>query len=458
MADLKAFEETSGVVSDDLEIRKVPDPAELAARPVFAKGRAADHPYGVLYQGEFETLWDGTAVAVRRHARALAMQGIPVQLRSFSNTVVNAQGLPDPVHMVGLPDPVLAEVGFLRDTTITEQVPLIKHAILRDAAHARAVIVPRSTLGEPDPMRALVIRRAIAEATILFSVWERDRIGADLVRELGRVGQLWVPCEHNRQMLERSGIAPEKIRVVPHPYDPADPILRCLERPPRAPGWRLFYSIGRWEPRKGYAELIQTFLTAFKPTDKVVLTIKHSGNEWKDYPTPAEAVTRALELQENGWTAENLGPRLRLLSGRAPRETILQLHYENNIYVASSHGEAWNLGAFDAKLAGNRLIYTAHGGTEDFAGPGDMRIDQGLEPVHPSYRWEPDAQWAAYSMDLLGRYMKLALVPERFELPEKFSKFTLAAVGQKMFGHVMQLTAQVQPEAYEYYLKCARPG
>ena len=93
-----------------------------------------------------------------------------------------------------------------------------------------------------------------------------------------------------------------------------------------------------------------------------------------------------------------------------------------------------------------------------FAGPGDMRIDQGLEPVHPSYRWEPDAQWAAYSMDLLGRYMKLALVPERFELPEKFSKFTLAAVGQKMFGHVMQLTAQVQPEAYEYYLKCARPG
>jgi len=411
MADLKAFEETSGVVSDDLEIRKVPDPAELAARPVFAKGRAADHPYGVLYQGEFETLWDGTAVAVRRHARALAMQGIPVQLRSFSNTVVNAQGLPDPVHMVGLPDPVLAEVGFLRDTTITEQVPLIKHAIIRDAAHARAVIVPRSTLGEPDPMRALVIRRAIAEATILFSVWERDRIGGDLVREIGRVGQLWVPCEHNRAMLERSGIAPE---------------------------------------------LIQTFLTAFKPTDKVVLTIKHSGNEWKDYPTPAEAVTRALELQENGWTAENLGPRLRLLSGRAPRETILQLHYENNIYVASSHGEAWCLPAFDAKLAGNRLIYTAHGGTEDFAGPGDMRIDQGLEPVHPSYRWEPDAQWAAYSMDLLGRYMKLALVPERFELPEKFSRFTLAAVGAQMFEHVMQLAAQEQPEAYEYYLKCGR--
>jgi glycosyltransferase involved in cell wall biosynthesis len=445
MADLKAYE------ADEVDLSRQPDEAELAGKPVFGRGVAAEHPFGVLYQGEFETPWDGTGVAVRKHARALALTGIPVQLRSFSNVVVSASGMPEPVHVAGLPDEIDAEVGDLRQTSITLQVPLIKHAVIRDATHARQIIVPRSTLGETDPARALILRRAIGQMTILYTVWERDSIGSDVVTELNRVGQLWVPCDQNAQMLISSGLDESKVRVVPHPYDPADPMLLLQSRKPHTNGWKLFYSIGRWEPRKGFAELIEAFVCGFKPSNKVVLTIKHSGNEWKDYPTPKEAVALALAKQEHGWTAETLGPRLRILSGRAPRETIVGLHFENNIYVSSSHGEAWCLPAFDAKLAGNALVYTDYGGISDFADPKDIGIPTMLGPVHPSYGWT-DTQWGDYSVHQFGYAMMRQPIPEKFDAPTHvLERFSMARVGRLMAEQLLALTEEVCPQAHAYY-------
>ncbi len=183
-----------------------------------------------------------------------------------------------------------------------------------------------------------------------------------------------------------------------------------------------------------------------------MLTIKHSGNEWKGYPTPREAVALALAKQENGWTAEKLEPRLRLLSGRAPREAILQIHYENNIYVSSSHGEAWNLPGFDAKLAGNALCYADYGGISEFADPkDDIRIPVTLAPVHPSYGWS-DCQWGDYTTELLGYAMLRQPVPSQFRAPAHLlERFSMKQVGQLMAEQLLPLTEEVQPKAYAYY-------
>ena len=99
----------------------VPSKPENYAAP----STKAEHAHGVLYQGEFETVSDGTAQAVRLHARALADTGIPVLLRSFSSTVVNADGVAEPVHLVGLPPEVDTEVGPLTKTSIAETRTLI---------------------------------------------------------------------------------------------------------------------------------------------------------------------------------------------------------------------------------------------------------------------------------------------------------------------------------------------
>ncbi len=383
-----------------------PPTRPLSTDAEFAPGVAAQRPYGVLYQGEYETPWDGTAVAVRAHARALAAAGIPVTLKSFSGIVVDEFGMPQSVHLGGLPAVVRAEIGDLDKTTASAYCPVIKHLVVRDAEHLKRVVIPQGAIARGGVEADILMRQHIYQNTIIYSVWERDRVDPAIAKILSRVAECWVPCHANRNMLIASGVPSEKVVVVPHPYDAADPIHRLRER--RAdPAWKKFYSIGRWEPRKGYAELVLAFLGAFKPSDQASLAIKYTGGKWPGYPTPEEAIQLALQAPlsiSNGWTAENLSSRVHLVEGRFPRPQILKIHYKNNIYVSSSHGEAWCLPAFEAALAGNRVVYVPSGGVEDFLSQGGhVRVERGFsEAVPKSYGWEEGAQWKGFSsIDLM---------------------------------------------------------
>lgn len=439
---------------------RIPTPAEFEdAR--FAPGTAADLPYAVLYQGEFETPWDGTGTAVRRHARALASTGLPVKLTSISHVVVNEFGYPDPVHEVGLPREIELEVGDLCKTNATGHVPVIKHAVVRNAEHAHNLLVPRGAVPpSDDPLVLRKLWRLVAGSTILYSVWERDRVDVETVRELNRAGQLWVPCRQNAEMLVSSGVDRERVFVVPHPYDPDDDLckvaaLKRLKASEHAHGWRLFYSIGRWEPRKGYAELIEAFLRAFTPDDRVKLTIKYTGGEWQGYPTPTEAVARALAAAPH-WTAKQAAERIVLLSGRGPRTGIIELHYRNNIYVASSHGEAWCLPAFEARMAGNALVAVPYGGMCDFMpADGDPALSivepSGLEPVDGSYRWPEGSEWCAFSVEALGEALRRAQAPKQFQFAAELGQFEMRRVGVQMRDLVLALASKVKEEAAEFY-------
>lgn len=438
----------------DEESSEVTRPAvrtDTEAKNYFAEGHAATHPYGVLYQGDWETEGDGTAFAVRKHARALASTGIPVLLKSFSNVVVT-DGVPEPVPTVGLSPGVRQEVGGLHMTSIGAAVPMIKHMVIKDAERFTRAMM-RGVVGPADRAELVLgAQQAAYKATIVYSVWERDRVSASVAKHLSFVGENWVPCQQNAELLKNHGI--QNVRVMPHPYDPDDDIGALVRRRPHTDGWRLFYSIGKWEPRKGYHELIGAFLRAFTPADKVVLTIKYSGGQWLGYPTPTESVAHWLEdsvVQRNGWTSERLDRRLVLVGTRLPRSRIIEIHYRNNVYVSSSHGEAWCLPAFEAKLAGNALVHVAYGGTADFAHIHDRRVPYSMGPAHPSYGWEPHAQWAVYDLERLSDALRLAEVPGAFRFPEGFEMFSQKAVGAEMRQRVIEVARGVQPEAARYY-------
>lgn len=435
----------------------------------FAPGsKPAEHPFAVMYQGEYETPWDGTAVAVRLHARALASSGVPVFLKSFTGSVVDQFGHVESVHIGGLPASVRQEVGTLDRTTASALCPVVKHLVVRDADHLRRVIVPQGAIAHSATgiEGELQMRQHIYDNTIVYSVWERDRVDPAIVRLLSRVAENWVPCRDNREMLIRSGVPAEKIVVIPHPYDSQDPILKLRQRQPD-PKWRKFYSIGRWEPRKAYAELVEAFLRAFTPQDLVMLTIKYTGGRWPDYETP-EALMERLRtdstIQVRGWSPEAIADRVHLREGRFPRPEILRIHYTHNIYVCSSHGEAWCLPAFEAALAGNRLCYVDAGGVRDFAYPitanavgapvedYDFRmVPFGTEPVPKSYRWESDAQWAGVGVDQLVEGLSRVWAPKNPDAPAPhLSAFRLRAVGQLMKERVLAVMAQ-NPAARAYY-------
>ena len=429
-----------------------PDNRSVGNRPYAAPGVAAEHETGVLYQGEFETPSDGTAQAVRLHARALARTGVPVLLRSFSGTVVNPQGVVESVHVAGLPKEVETEVGDLTKTSIGRLQASVKHLVVRNAEHLRQAIVPRgAVVSDPDDLDGQIrMRDALYAKTIVYSVWERDSIDEAVARQLARAGQCWVPSEHNAKLLVARGVPGEKVHVVPHPFTDDDLIHQCTQRPAKAHGGqKRFYSIGRWEPRKGFALLIAAFLKAFAPGDNATLTIKWSGSGmWPQYLTPDDAlhVARTSFGATNGWDEESAKRAVKLIPGRLPRSQIVGLHLQNNIYVSSSHGEAFNLSAFDAKLAGNRLVHVPWGGTADFAGADDVAVPYEMYPVHPSYRWESDAQWASFEVEHMARALRSAAELERFRenfhRDPKLDVFSMAAVGQKMRSLVQKLVPE----------------
>lgn len=418
----------------------------------FAPGTPAQHRFGVLYHGEYETPWDGTAVAVRAHARALRLAGLPVTLKSFSGIVIDEHGMPESVHLGGVPESVRDEIGDLDRTTASAYCPAIKHLVVRDAEHLKRVIIPRGAIANGDHEADQLMRQHIYANTIVYSVWERDRVDPAIARILSRVAECWVPCKQNRDMLIASGVPAEKVVVVPHPYDPSDPIWK-LRRRQAQPEWKRFYSIGRWEPRKGYAELIHAFLGAFRPGDKASLAIKYTGGQWPGYPTPEEALSDGLlKMSDRGWTRESIAAHVHLVEGRFPRPAILKIHYKNNIYVCSSHGEAWCLPAFEAAMAGNRVVYVPAGGVQDFLDDSHhVRVEAAAPALVPaSYHWEEGATWTGVSRQALGQAMQQCSAPTDHEEGSDLSRFSPNYVGELMSDRIFAILKE-RPEVRAYY-------
>jgi glycosyltransferase involved in cell wall biosynthesis len=428
----------------------LPEGASLSGEDHFGAGAAARHRYGVLYQGPWETSGDGANRAVRLHARALAGTGIPVLLKSFAHVVVK-NGIAMPVIDSGVPGEIRDEVGDLVRAPIRETIPLIRHLVPRSAESLRQIVVPRSVIHED--VRALAaLRESLMRANILFTVWERDRIPDEIARVLSRVGGCWVPCTQNAEALAEAGVRSERLHLVPHPFDPASRLAQ--EGPGRAPvAGKHFLSIGLWQPRKALHESLGAFLRTFEP-DEATYTIKTPPTNWPGYPTPQESIRGWLEderVRAKGWTTAALKGRVRLILSRLSDDEIVDLHLGSNIYLSASHGEGWGLPAFDAKVAGNRLVHVAWGGTTDFEGEGDVRIPYRMGPIHPSYPWDAGTQWAEYDVEALEQALRDVQPPSSHERPEWFdAAFSMEAVGRKMLRYVMQTAEEADPKAAAY--------
>ncbi len=393
---------------------------DLNAVETAAPGYPALLPNGVLYHADWHKPEDG----IHRHAReamlALALVGVPLRTHQVSAS-----------HQQNLHQEVEDAVGWMRNVSLASSFASIRHGIF-SANTLRGVSL---WLGRHLPYE---LQQQVLANTIIYTSWERDRVANDMVELLNGLREVWVPCEANRLAFERSGVA--RVFVIPCPYQPSagSPSALALPRSPgEVPTERRFYHIGKWEPRKDQAMLLRAFLRAFTPKDRATLTIKTSEwGSWENYASIADAKRECAQdpiIRGNGWTGESLRRTVQVIDGRLSSADLMLLHKRNNIYVNASHGEAWDLPAFDAKCAGNRLVHVGYGGSEDYAEPGDVTVDSEMGPVHPGYGWEPDAQWAVYELDALVEALRAACPhEERVHPPTYYNRFSRFAVGMKM--------------------------
>jgi len=410
--------------------------------PVAAPGRTALLEAGILFQGGWQKRSDGMARHTREAARALALY-MPVNLvGTGGQLVLEAQMAPE----------VIESVGYLRSVHCARYLLAIRHVVLGSREHLHHLVCPASAslVGE-------ALNEAIWNSTVVYTSWECDRVDPALAADLGRAGQVWVPCQQNHDALQSSGVPPEKLRIVPCPYDPATHAPSQIPAPrgsEEVPLGKRFYAIGKWEPRKNYHALIGAFLLAFTPKDRACLTIKTFGwGTWKGYPTPEESGAfwaQSVEVRKRGWTPAKMARLIKIIDDDLTDREIAELHQKNNIYVSCSHGEAWDLPAFDARCAGNSLVYTGYGGAEEYsqdAGPYCVRITYRMEPVHSAYGWPVGAQWAGVSMEDLTSALKWAEPGRLRRHPRDFAgRFGRVAVGALMKRNLVQL---LNPEAYQ---------
>jgi len=420
-------EEVDGNPSEGTDIENI-------SGAYFAQGTAAAHERGVLYQGDYQNEADGTGIAIRLHAKALAGSGVPVLLKSASGLVMTSKGVYEPLHIAGISDRVREDVGNLPNSSISKLYPAIRHFVVHKSEDISRRVMRGATGGLDDPETLIKLRKAAYGGTVLYSVWERDRVDAATVRELNRMGDNWVPCEQNAEMLRSCGV--QRVSVVPHPFDTDSPLLKLTRRKPMEE--RRFYFIGRWEPRKNPVEILWAFCKTFRPGDQVHLTMKYHG-AWVGYPSFQQTLEDILQ-EHPKWTKETLLQHVTPIEGHLRPDQILKLHFENNIYLGPSCGEAWCLPAFEAKIAGNMVIHTPYGGTADFCDEGDAALSYEMEEVPETYGWPKGSKWARPSQQELERILLGCSAPKSYARSPRFtSSYNSIAVGAQMRDRLIEI-------------------
>jgi len=440
---LGGFVAPDGILDGDGRGRE-PTPEELE-RHIVAPGTDAHLPCAIEYQAPWDVLEDGLARHARAQVRALARTGLPVVLRRLSRPKFMME---DDVDAR-----VRASVGYLRDTTAGSVPIAIRQLVIHSATFLENTIAPPGARlsGFDDEIK-------VYGSTIIYTPWERTTVAPAIVEVLNRCAETWVHGEWVVDIFKRAGV--KRVYAIPVAFDPDTSLTSHISAPrgsEKVPSGKRFYAIGKWEPRKNYHALIGAFLQEFSPKERSSLFIKtYEWGSWDGYPSVGESIAYWLaqpEVQANGWTAANHTRLLRVLSDKISDVAIAQLHRDNNLYVTCSHGEAWDMPAFEARSAGNRMVYTGWSGPTDFAGEGDESIWYGLsraEPVHPGYGWEPEATWASCGVGLIRRALRNAQPPERrVHPPELYPRFGLGPVGAQMAARIQERF----PEVYEKLVK-----
>ena len=238
-----------------------------------------------------------------------------------------------------------------------------------------------------------------------YVAWETDKIPHHWGALLNTVDELWVPSEHNKQVLINCEIN-KPIHVMPHPFNVVDNkedttgIVANISKDDY-----VFYSIFQWIERKNPVDLLKAFLTEFKHDEKVALVLK----TYIVNPNNAAEAKRLREriVEIKGKLHLKNFPKILLISSLLSRGQIRTLHQQCDCYISLHRCEGFGIPLAEAMLAKNPVIATRYGGPEDFM-QNQMLVDYHLTPVYgmPWNHYTGDMRWAQPDLQQARDYMR----------------------------------------------------
>ena len=243
---------------------------------------------------------------------------------------------------------------------------------------------------------------------VVWAIFEQDKLAPLFINRLSRADLIWTPSTWAKEILERQGLPSGKVDLVPEGVAPEiyHPYCRPWQEK-RPPGPFRFLMLGKFEARKGYAQLLEAFVKAFGKDPKIELLIKgdffHLGKE-----------RRGAKLLD--FVKRYDAPNIRLLTGEVSREDMFPIYNSADAFVFPSRAEGWGLPLIEAMATGLPAIATNYSGQTEFLKEVEgffMPVAHKIVPINdPEYQQfamghEGDwGRWAEADIDDLAQKMR----------------------------------------------------
>jgi len=246
-----------------------------------------------------------------------------------------------------------------------------------------------------------------------YTVFETDRVAPDWINLLNQLDQVWTASHWGVNVLVESGVSEKRVRCVPEGVDTTVFRPKPVVRKRKEPDVFRFLSVGKFEPRKGQAELLRAYAEEFGPDEPVRLSLLAHNPHHADFEPHREIEKLALPPH----------PPIECLAPRLTAHDLANLYNLCDAFVLPTKGEGWGLPVIEAMACGLPAIVTNHSGVTEYANDvnaymiGIDGMEEASDPIfHPHSGTH--GRWARPSFTELKRLMR-HVVTHRAEAEER---------------------------------------
>jgi glycosyltransferase involved in cell wall biosynthesis len=262
-----------------------------------------------------------------------------------------------------------------------------------------------------------------------YTIFETDRIPKHWVKYCNQMDELWVPSRFNLETFTRSGVKPEKIKLVPIGVDTSFFKRRQEKLPIEEKIKFTFLYTFAFNWRKGFDLLLEAYFKEFTDKDHVSLILKvyeDQGVKQHDIKEiMMDSVADKVDLTRKD------APHLTVIDRPLDQEELLRLYNSCDLYISTDRANGWGMPCMETMAMGKPAATINWSGSTEFMNEYDsllieptgrlVPVDRRLSKVQPLLY--SGHKWADVSLGEVRRVMRFA-----YENPEALK--TLAERGE----------------------------